>query len=727
MRVIFSRVLKKNTYSFKLNTLRQMSLSKHLKIEYDQSENFPEENSPVVVQLAQDNNVLYSSYLVDNGVGVDRLSRKNVAKKHQRLLLENRKQNAIPLIVEKLLQGKDSYRVNSEDPDIEEEESYVNLPYTEVENISMEELKTNLKVVKEYDWGNTKFSLQEDIAKRMQAYDESLTELVKTQNDHKSQMRAEGIGLRQTMEDELGIDDVLEYGTCDQSIPLSNVPCGGCGALLHCQDYALPGFTPKEIFEGLNAGELRSVLCQRCYFLKHHNTALNVRVSPDVYQKLLEPIKEKKALVVVVVDLMDVPCSIWPDLIDILGTRRPVVVVGNKVDLFPADDVNHLQRIKESFKAAIDKTSLGRCNIKHIALVSAVTGFGIESLITSIQTSWGTKGDIYLVGCTNSGKSTLFNAFLGSDMCKTKASYLIRRATTSPWPGTTLNMLKFPLLRASHSRLYERRQRLLEQNRKQEKVKEYTNDVGLATLAGHIGRTFVVKEPEEKMDSFSLNSSKHPGNSIKIMGINESHKDYANSKWCYDTPGTVQPDQIINLLTHEELMKVLPRRLIRPQTFSLTSSKTLFIGGLARLDLLYCPSSVRFTVFAAAKIPITIVKTASASLFYSQYLGTKVLGVPAGGEERLQLWPALASCDLRMTSLNSKECCGDIVLSTAGWVAVNTLEDQVIELRAWTPGGRGIYLRTPSMLPRVVNLRGRRLKNSPAHKSHKLLIPGSNE
>lgn len=51
-------------------------------------------------------------------------------------------------------------------------------------------------------------------------------------------------------------------------------------------------------------------------------------------------------------------------------------------------------------------------------------------------------GDVYLVGCTNVGKSTLFNALLQSDYCKVKAVDLIQRATTSPWPGTTLNLLK---------------------------------------------------------------------------------------------------------------------------------------------------------------------------------------------------------------------------------------------------------------------------------------------
>lgn len=27
----------------------------------------------------------------------------------------------------------------------------------------------------------------------------------------------------------------LNYGTSDPNVPVSQVPCGGCGALLHCQ------------------------------------------------------------------------------------------------------------------------------------------------------------------------------------------------------------------------------------------------------------------------------------------------------------------------------------------------------------------------------------------------------------------------------------------------------------------------------------------------------------
>jgi len=41
----------------------------------------------------------------------------------------------------------------------------------------------------------------------------------------------------------------------------------------------------------------------------------------------------------------------------------------------------------------------------------------------------------HLVGCTNSGKSSLFNSLLMSDLCKEMARDKIGRATISTWPG----------------------------------------------------------------------------------------------------------------------------------------------------------------------------------------------------------------------------------------------------------------------------------------------------
>jgi hypothetical protein len=54
---------------------------------------------------------------------------------------------------------------------------------------------------------------------------------------------------------------------------------------------------------------------------------------------------------------------------------------------------------------------------------------------------------LHLAGCTNVGKSSLFNLLLESDLCKVRALDLVQKAITSPVPGTTLNLLKFPVTR----------------------------------------------------------------------------------------------------------------------------------------------------------------------------------------------------------------------------------------------------------------------------------------
>ncbi|CAG7815181.1 unnamed protein product, partial [Allacma fusca] len=118
--------------------------------------------------------------------------------------------------------------------------------------------------------------------------------------------------------------------------------------------------------------------------------------------------------------------------------NTPIIVVGNKIDLLPGDSAGWLENAKRSLKSHLPPDA----KILHIGFTSAKNGYGIEELINKLYKIWGSKGDVYIVGCTNVGKSSLFNALIGSDYCRSKASDLIQRAVTSPWPGTTLNLLK---------------------------------------------------------------------------------------------------------------------------------------------------------------------------------------------------------------------------------------------------------------------------------------------
>lgn len=229
------------------------------------------------------------------------------------------------------------------------------------------------------------------------------------------------------------------FGTPDVDEPVSDTCCSGCGALLHCTATAVPGYLPSEKYKALvQEGRLGEATCQRCHLLTHHHRALNLCVTPDQYRDVVRQLRPLKALVLLIVDLLDMPDSIIPDLPELVGTNKHIVVLGNKIDLLPADSPNYLQRIRRQLSQYCQDTGLGE-QVANIHLISAKTGYGIEGLISSLQRSWKYNANVYLVGSANAGKSTLFNTLLESDYCKSKASDIIHKATISPWPGDTTN------------------------------------------------------------------------------------------------------------------------------------------------------------------------------------------------------------------------------------------------------------------------------------------------
>lgn len=48
-----------------------------------------------------------------------------------------------------------------------------------------------------------------------------------------------------------------QFGTPDPAVPVSKVPCYGCGSLLHCAEPSLPGYLPSEIFKKASVKELK--------------------------------------------------------------------------------------------------------------------------------------------------------------------------------------------------------------------------------------------------------------------------------------------------------------------------------------------------------------------------------------------------------------------------------------------------------------------------------------
>lgn len=71
--------------------------------------------------------------------------------------------------------------------------------------------------------------------------------------------------------------------------------------------------------------------------------------------------------------------------------------------------------------------------------------------------------------------------------------------------------------------------------------------------------------------------------------LDPTSPEFSRGFWLYDTPGTVCEDQLINLLTQEEVDKVTPDLPLLPRSLTLRLGCTLFLGGLARLDLVKGP------------------------------------------------------------------------------------------------------------------------------------------
>jgi hypothetical protein len=62
------------------------------------------------------------------------------------------------------------------------------------------------------------------------------------------------------------------------------------------------------------------------------------------------------------------------------------------------------------------------------------------------------------------------------------------------------------------------------------------------------------------------------------------------------------------------------------------------------------------------------------------------------------------------------------ILPVLGWIAVTFGEGETCRFQAWTPGGRGVYLRSPALLPFAVAMCGPKVRHSPAYRKGKGML-----
>lgn len=550
-------------------------------------------------------------------------------------------------------------------------------------------------------------------------------------------------------------------------LPSEHVPaeehscCTGCGVVLQSRDQNRRGYIPEGVWKrfqgnepaGSNTDESKdtadtTLICQRCFKLKYYSSALNVTVPEDEYLHHLRHLKEKRALILLVVDVTDFPGSLFPDLSSLIKQGNPIFIVANKIDLLAGYSTRDLSRLGEHMRAVGMERSLQGCQVTQVLFVSAKEGTGIRSLTRSIVTHWGNRGDVYLLGCTNVGKSSLFNHLLWS-LCGAQPGQwspadelTAPAATISQWPGTTLDLLSFPIMSMG------KRRRLLAQARRRKKqnlsldgedIDHLTqwppSSISAAPIQGDFPDTEEVPPVHAPVDVIQVDEVLEEIGLRKKLSQTDQRQPVATSSidtassdarpqhrfWLHDTPGAVNSTQLINLLTTEELKLCLPQKPLVPRTFILKPGQTLLIGGLARLDYTQGDVSAYFTVFCSSRIPIHATRLDKADTVYSKNLGGPLLMVPCGDAERLSWFPALLGEEHTVTGVGWKSSCADIVLSSAGWVAVTMGVDMKVSLKAFTPSGKGMFVRVPSLFPSAVNERGKRSRkgNRTSYKGRK--------
>lgn len=79
-------------------------------------------------------------------------------------------------------------------------------------------------------------------------------------------------------------------------------------------------------------------------------------------------------------------------------------------------------------------------------------------------------------------------------------------------------------------------------------------------------------------------------------------------------------------------------------------------------------------------------------------------------------FPPLVPQDIRLEGHGYLEAAADITLSSAGWLAVTAMEGDQLLLKVHSPAEAASHLRTPPLLPHIVSLKGKRIRNTPAYK-----------
>ena len=164
-------------------------------------------------------------------------------------------------------------------------------------------------------------------------------------------------------------------------------------------------------------------LCVRCFQLRHYNRPF------DLEEAAVLRVIPSDALGIVILDLFDLEVAFLSRLPRVFSGEFLLVV--NKVDLFP--DSMNASKTKEYLRRLAREYGLKPLDV---LVVSAKSGDGVDDLIDTL--SRFSHDEMYLLGPTNSGKSSLLNQLL-------RRLDVVHEVTVSLFANTTLDHIGIQL------------------------------------------------------------------------------------------------------------------------------------------------------------------------------------------------------------------------------------------------------------------------------------------